>query len=173
MNKFLQDIQSPYFWLTAVVLSLLVNLFSSYLKEWVDGLSQHFPHLIRERKKANEIRKKRYIEHNVAMIKANPMRLLLYLHKATLFTAGGGLLFLVFMVMAMDCWISLLSWIMDTNSSVPDPIGALMLAISALYGAARVRNTTALLWKTISTYLELNVYADGSLEPPVDLSPDQ
>ena len=55
-ERFFADLQSPYWWLTAVVLALIVNIASSYLKPAIDNWEE------RRTSKRQSIDKRRAVE---------------------------------------------------------------------------------------------------------------
>lgn len=68
MDKLLQDMSSIYWWISVVIVGLVINLVSSYLKPPLDALGGKTFHAW----KAKSDRAKRLHDHNVSLLSSNP-----------------------------------------------------------------------------------------------------
>ncbi len=98
MNEFFRDIASPYWWVSVVLVGLLIHLIAAYLKPFLDKVGSGLSASVRRRVEQDRQRFNREVQDLVENpIEVNNLKLdLLYFGTRELFWAGG--LFATFLI---------------------------------------------------------------------------
>lgn len=176
MTEFLNSLQNPHFVLTTIVLAICVNLASSYLKRSLDNILKHISGHYRKLVLAREAQHKKKIMTSVANIQRNPLHLHVYTTTATVAKLnswrdmGGVILYVAFaMVMYKARKEDPPLLIFD----IPYYLLILYGMVTFYAGYYKAKILSEFQFEVLLAYLESEASNQESLEPPVDISPDQ